>query len=460
MSTSLLKKLTLLALLSGVAFAQEDDADVPAKFRNLINKETYFQLRGDHLNLLRGLPADPSLRQAAIQQMQGQQGQGNSSLSSFLPVTNPWTAIGPSPIPNGQVTGGLAVSGRATSFVIDPTNTNKIYMGTAQGGVYRSTNGGTNWTQIFDGANSSAIGALALAPSNTSILFVGTGEANYSGDSYAGVGVYRIDNCDTVATLVGPINPIRNYTSGTNTPISNPAFNGRSISSILVHPTNPSIVYVGVASGIIGSGGDLPLGGTIPPLGMRGLYRLTSATSAPASVVVQKVAVCTAASGFDLPNTCNRNIDSMVYDPGDPNILTVWVNGTTAAGDGGIYRSTNAQAATPTFTQVVTTATTSARGILVIYKEGANPAVLYAATGESTNGRIRRSVDAGATWSGALAGGGGFCGGQCFYNIGIDVLPGATIATTDDIVVLGGNTPGASTLLFGKSTNGAAKTRG
>ncbi len=456
MSSILLKTLTLLALLSGVAFAQEDDADVPPKFRNLINKDTYFQLRGDYLNLLRGLPADPSLRQTAIQQMQGQQVQGNSPISPFLPVANPWTAIGPSPIPNGQVTGGLAVSGRATAFVIDPTNTNKIYLGTAQGGVYRSTNGGTNWTQIFDGANSSAIGALALAPSNTSILFVGTGEANYSGDSYAGVGVYRIDNCDTVATLVGPINPVRNYINGSSNPVSNPAFNGRSISSILVHPTNPSILYVGVAGGVIGIGGDAPFGGNIPPLGMRGLYRLTSATSAPASVAVQKVAVCTAASGFDLPNTCNRNIDSMVFDPGHPNILTVWVFGNAAAGDGGIYRSTNAQAATPTFTQVLTTATGSARGSLVIYKEGANPAVLYAATGESTNGRIRRSVDAGATWSGALAGGGGFCGGQCFYNIGIDVIPGATIATTDDILVLGGNTPGASTLLFAKSANGAA----
>ena len=143
-------------------------------------------------------------------------------------------------------------------------------MGTAQGGVYRSLDGGTNWVQIFDGATTSAIGALALAPSNSTILYVGTGEANGSGDSYAGVGMYRIDSCDTVATLVGPINPIRNYLNGSSVAVSAPVFNGRSISSILVHPTDPSIVFAGIAGGVIGIGGDLPFGGTIPPLGMRG----------------------------------------------------------------------------------------------------------------------------------------------------------------------------------------------
>jgi len=179
---------------------------------------------------------------------------------------------------------------------------------------------------------------------------VGTGEANGSADSYAGVGMYRIDNADTAATLVGPINPVRNYLNGSGNPVSNPVFNGRSISSILVHPTDPSIVLVGVAGGVIGIGGDSPFGNTVPPLGMRGLYRLTNATGPAAGVAVQKFAVTLASPGFDLPNTGNRNVDSMVYEPGNPNNLVVWINGTTAAGDGGIYRSTNAQSATPTTT--------------------------------------------------------------------------------------------------------------
>ena len=458
----------LFGLLAVTTFASAQfDADIPPKFGNSISPEAYHRLRNDYVDLLRGLPADPSLRQAAINQLSAQKRAARNrqaaALADGLVVATPpqWTALGPAPIPNGQVIGALPVSGRVTSFVIDPNNPSKLYLGSAQGGVYRSLDGGATWTQIFDSATTSAIGALALAPSDSTKLFVGTGEANGSGDSYAGIGMYRIDNCDSTATLVGPINPVRNYNDGSNNPVSNPVFNGRSISSIVVNPTDPSIVFVGVAGGVIGIGGDAPLGGTIPPLGMRGLYRLTNATSAPGSVVAQKLAVTTAASGFDTPNTGNRNIDSIFMDPGDSNVLTVWINGTTAAGDGGVYRSTNAQAPTPTFTQVMATVTSSARGILRGYKEGANPAVIYVASGESTNGRVRRSTDGGITWSGALSTGAtsgtGFCGGQCFYNIGLDVLPGPTTAPGDDIVVLGGNTAGSGVTpsrLFSISTDG------
>ena len=451
---SLVKGLLALMFTFSLGFAQED-ADIPPKFKNVISDATYFQLRTDYLNMLRGLPANPALRVAAIQQMQ----QPRVFAPGIPSVTPAWTAIGPSPIPNGQVTGSLAVSGRTTAVAIDPTNSNIVYVGTAQGGVYRSTDGGTNWTPIFDTASTSAVGALALAPSNHTILYIGTGEANGSGDSYAGVGMYRVDNADTVATLVGPINPIRNYIDGSGNPVSNPAFNGRSISSIAVHSTDPSIVYVGVAGGVIGSGGESPLGGTIPPLGMRGLYRLTNATQAPGSVAVQKVAVATAATGFDLPNTGNRNIDSIAVDPTNPNVMVVWVNGTNTVGDGGVYVSLNATLPNPTFVQTLVTTTTSARAIFASYKQASNPMVIYAATGESFNsagaGRLRVSTDAGATWS-LLAGGNGFCGGQCFYNIGIDVLTGPSTAVTDDVVVLAGNTPGTTSKLFGKSVDGGA----
>jgi hypothetical protein len=459
---SLLKSLIVLSLTTGFVLAQED-ADIPPRFKNLIDDATYFQLRTDYLNLLRGLPADPAMRAAAIQQMQGQRAAlasapAGSTGAAVMAV--PWTPIGPSPIPNGQVTGSLPVSGRTTALAIDPTNTSIIYLGTAQSGVYRSKDGGANWTQIFDTASSSAVGALALAPSNHTILYVGTGEANGSSDSFAGVGLYRVDNADTTANLVGPINPVRNYVNGSGTPVSNPAFNGRSVSSIIVNPSDPSIVYVGIAGAAVGIGGESPLGGTIPPLGMRGLYRLTSATGAPASVAVQKIAVTTGGSGFDTPNTGNRNIDSMAIDPQNPDVMLVWANGASAAGDGGIYRSTNATTGSPTFSQVLTTATTSARAIFASYKQGTNPLVVYAATGEVTTpnlaGTLRVSSDAGATWATILAAGAGFCGGQCFYNIGIDVIPGPTTALTDDIIVLGGNTPGTSSKLFGKSTDGGA----
>ena len=114
----------------------------------------------------------------------------------------------------------------------------------------------------------------------------------------------------------------------------------------------------------------------------------------------------------------------MVLDPQDPsgNTLIVWLNGINVAGDGGIYRSTNAMSGSPTFTQtLVTTSTTTSngRGELRAYVRGGTT-ILYVASGEASNvpagaticnsatqfGALRRSDDGGATWTAKLAGGG------------------------------------------------------
>src|SRR5580765_7766947 len=160
---------------------EEMDADLPPRLNGLIDKETYMRLRAEHIARLRGIepgePFDPSLRGAAIEQLETQLAQSTPN-----GVVGAWTPLGPAPLVNGQTQqfpATAAVSGRATAVVVDPTNSNKVYLGTAQGGVWRSTDGGAHWTAIFDTAQSLAIGALALAPSNPTILYVGTGEANF-----------------------------------------------------------------------------------------------------------------------------------------------------------------------------------------------------------------------------------------------------------------------------------------
>ena len=397
----------------------------------------------------------------------------------FSPATGmvpAWTALGPTPIPNGQTDGRSdPVSGRVTAIEIHPTNPNILYVGTAQGGVYRSLNGGTNWTAIFDEADSLAIGALALAPSSLTTLYVGTGEANGCGDCYAGVGLYRVDNAETTADLVGPINPVRNYVDGSSNAQSVPVFQGRSIARIVVHPTQPGTVFVGTAGGVIGMGASAPLGGSVPPLSQRGLWRSLNANGPLASITFDRIKVSISAGGFDIPNTGNRNINDIVMDPTDAsgNTLVVWQNGVSTAGDGGVWRSVNAMAADPTtvaFVQTFATTATSTsngRAVFAYYQEGANPTVIYVASGEPSSGTscgtasqvgaVRRSIDGGATWSAKLLGGGGFAGGQAFYNLGLAVSPGATTATTDDIVHIGGNVPSASCArLHALSTDGGA----
>jgi hypothetical protein len=437
-----------------------DDPDRPPGIVGEFDEAEYIARREEFIALLRGIdptrPADPESRNRAVNMMDEQA----NNLAKFKPANEAllqtWTELGPNPIPNGQTqTTVTPVSGRVTWIEIDPTDPNKVYVGTAQGGLYRSLDGGANWTPIFDNAQTLAISTMTLDAANDR-LWVGTGEANGSADSFAGVGLYRIENVSTAATLVGPINPVRNYNDASNNPQSVPVFNGRSISKILIVPGDPSTLLVGTAGGVIGIGGNAPLGGTVPPAGIRGLYRLTGATGAPASVGVTRIGVRngTGIEGcFDTPCTGNRNVNDMVFDLSDPtgNTLVLWLNGVNVANDGGIWRSTNVLSGAPTFTQTFATSATTTgngRGAFSVAQMGASPARIYCASGEpstlgslcnsaANNGGLRRSTDGGATWSSQLPGGGGFCAGQCFYNIALDFVPGATTAT--DKILLGGN---------------------
>lgn len=424
----------------------------------------YLAKREAFVALLRGFdpakPFDPEARGRANalmdQQMTALQIAQRDSAGLDGPGFIPnWVELGPNPIPLGQTqTTRVAVSGRISAIEIDPTDPNRVYVGAAQGGVYRSLDGGATWTPIFEGAQSLSIGSLTLDPAN-GWLWVGTGEANGSADSYAGVGLYRIENVNTTADLVGPINPTRNYNDQNGNPVSGGFFSGRSISKMMRVPNDPNTLFVGVAGGIIGLGATPPFGNSVPPLAMRGLVRLSNVQGPAAGITGTRMPVSTTDNGLglclDTPCTVNRSANDVVLDPLDPtgNTVIVWLNGTNVAGDGGIYRSTNAMSGSPTFTQTfVTTSTTTGngRGELRAYARGA-ASIIYVASGEVSTGTIcnsatnfgalRRSDDGGVTWSAKLQGGGGFCAGQCFYNIGFDVLAGVT--TTTDKLMLGGN---------------------
>src|SRR5256714_5991141 len=302
LSTPRLSFVVMLFILgltcAGVALSQfktspppDADPDLPVFFRGSIDEGEYLRQREAQIARMRGFEPgksfDPAARSRAIAQMNSQAAQLNAADELGGEITGQdsasWVELGPSPIPNGQ-TQGVAnpVSGRVTDVVLDPTDSNKVYVGTAQGGVYRSLDGGATWTAIFDGADSLAIGALALDTANGR-LYVGTGEPNGAVDCFSGVGVYRIDNVNTNPTLIGPINPVRNYDDGLGTPQSVPAFNGATIGKILIVPDDPTTIFVATSfSGVIGIGGDFAFGGTIPNHGMAGLYRLGNVTGAPA----------------------------------------------------------------------------------------------------------------------------------------------------------------------------------
>lgn len=118
-----------------------------------------------------------------------------------------WTPLGPVPLTSDATGTGFQdyhqVAGRATAVAIDPGDAtgNTIYIGGAQGGVWKSTNAATSiannvtWTAVTDDQATLSIGSLAIQPGNSnptqSVILVGTGEADNSGDSYFGLGILR-----------------------------------------------------------------------------------------------------------------------------------------------------------------------------------------------------------------------------------------------------------------------------
>lgn len=468
---------------SSAVASNQNDPDLPEDVQG-INKETYQRRREDYNALRRGIergrPFDPWARGRAIRQMEIQEGlqvekaklysNGVTGYFGLAPTDNPvWTALGPAPLPNGAA-GGF--TGRVTAVVVDPTNSNKVYLGTAQGGVWRSLNGGTTWESIFDDAQTQAVGALALAPSNPSILYVGTGESNRSADSFFGIGVYRIDNVDSSYSLIGPINPAFSYNNGSNT-VNTTTFTGRSISQIIVHPAQPGTIFVATSSGVGGSGANALNANLVALLG---LYRSTNADGPLGAISFQKLAVATAGGSLDVPATGNRRISDVVIEPGDPNNLIVGVSNTVSnapVNDGGIYRTTNALDPSPVFTQTLNISATRIQfgihkepgtGVVrVLAATSETPTTVSCAQASSQQGVLRQSVDGGATWTnpsdpgadatattaGILIEAGGFCGGQCFYNVVVAIDP-----RDSNNIYLGGNIPASCSGLLLRSSNG------
>lgn len=175
-----------------------------------------------------------------------QEAQSGKPIGTLADVS--WTSIGPE-----NIATGMMHAGRVRSIAPHPTDPNIAYIGTAGGGIWKTTNQGLTWSPLSDDAYSLATGAVGLDPSNPNVIYVGTGEANGGIDSYYGIGMLKsTDGGDTWRPSGLP--------------------NVGGFSRVIVHPTKSNIVYAAGAH----SGGGLYLskdagatwtkiGGTLPP---------------------------------------------------------------------------------------------------------------------------------------------------------------------------------------------------
>src|SRR5215510_1686393 len=140
---------------------------------------------------------------------------------------------------------GPESAGRIASVVGIPGDTSTYYAGAASGGVWKTTDGAKTFEPMFDAQPVQAIGALALAASNPNVVWAGTGEAWTIRDSdVTGDGVYKSTDAGATWTNMGLTETGR-------------------IGKIIVHPTNPEIVYV------------CALGRATGPQQERGVYKTT-----------------------------------------------------------------------------------------------------------------------------------------------------------------------------------------
>jgi hypothetical protein len=330
-----------------------------------------------------------------------------------FPGPNPaWGSIGPRPENNtfGNLFFGLpSNSGRVAAIAVDPTNQDTVYVGGAQGGIWKSTDAGATFTPVTDDQVSLATGSIAIAPSNTSIIFVGTGEQDFTGGKHPQIGDETYWGAGVLKSTDGGATWAQMGAATFAGPLSNNV-GGARIPAIAVHPTNPLIVLAGVSF-------------TNTTLADAGIYR-----SADGGATWTAIATAGGAIGTGI-----------AWNPADG--TTVYAALGSGGGDtsNGVYKSTDAGL---TFTKLAGGLPTANIGRIELAIAKSLPSTLYASIASASSGSgsllgMWKSTDSGATWTQKVDGTTfDYCGGQCFYSHAIAVSP------TDPNTIWAGGTAG------------------
>lgn len=261
--------------------------------------------------------------------------------------------------------GPAVMSGRISDIavVVDPKEPRArigtvMYVGAATGGVWKTTNAGVTWTPVFDSVRTGSVGAVAVAPSDPNVVWVGTGEANNMRSSSWGTGVYK--STDAGKTWSAAMLP-----------------KSQHIGKIVIDPRDANVVYVAAVGPLWASGGE------------RGLYKTTDGGKTWTNL--KEISKYT---GFT----------EIAMDPTNPDVLYAASlererreYGFLPAGpETGIFKTTDAGR---TWTQLKTGLPTGDLGRIGLSVCKSKPAVVYATIhAKPPAAGLYRSEDGGATW--------------------------------------------------------------
>ena len=259
-----------------------------------------------------------------------------------------WRLVGP--FRGGRTVAAVGVRGQPNTF----------YIGVNNGGVWKTNDAGRVWTPIFDSVSTGSVGAIAVAPSDPNVLYVGSGEGLQRPDLSVGDGIYKSTDAGRTWRHLG----LRD---------------GQQIAQVLVDPRDANRLYAAV------------LGHPYGPNEERGVFRSTDGGE-----TWQKV----------LYRDAHTGAMDLAFDPANPDVLYAvlwaaqqapWETGWSLSANNGLYKSTDGGT---TWRQVGEGLPSAADGLgrIGIGTSPSEPNRLYAVVGANRNQGVYRSDDGGEHW--------------------------------------------------------------
>jgi photosystem II stability/assembly factor-like uncharacterized protein len=349
-----------LVLSNNFVFAQSEESEEGETSETIFEREQYiYERRAGGPGKIIAPDAYPN----AIQQML--RIKRTSELHDAPFGTATWQSVNPTGM-FYQVTNANYISGRTNSIAFHPSNANIMYIATAGGGVWKTTNGGVNWTVMTDGLSNLAGGDIAIDPNNPNVLYFGSGELNYSLDSHYGDGIFKTTDAGTTWFKVAAASMNSSY------------------SKIVVDPSNSNIIYAA---------------------GNNGIFKSTNG-----------------GTNWSVSLTLG-NINALVIDPTNTQVL--YMTSSAASGIGAVRKTTNGGLNWTSLSGGLPTSGVG-RGPLAISDADHN--VLYVGFAASSGGSllgVYKTTDAGATWT-MQNNSTNYMGTQGWYDNALAIKPGST----------------------------------
>jgi photosystem II stability/assembly factor-like uncharacterized protein len=251
-------------------------------------------------------------------------------------------------------------AGRTVGAVGIPSQPNVFLMGVNNGGVWKTTDFGRTWKPIFDSAPTGSVGDVAVSLSNPNIIYVGTGEGLHRPDLAVGDGMFKSTDGGSSWKHIG-------------------LKDAQQIGRVIVHPTNPDIVFAAVLGHPYGANEE------------RGVFRTRDGGNTWEKVL------------YINHNTGAIEIE---FDPSNPNTIITdlwehregpWENGSFLGKNNGLFKSTDGGS---TWNKIGTGLPTADQGLgrIGFGMAPSNPKIVFATVDARDGGGIYKSEDGGENW--------------------------------------------------------------